>query len=58
MTAAGVHSSPALRRRARRQEHRHAGRAPEGSAVPSFEAAVPDAIITRLSGLLRYLDLW
>jgi putative hydrolase of the HAD superfamily len=30
----------------------------QGSAVPPFEAAVPDATITRLSELPRYLDLW
>jgi putative hydrolase of the HAD superfamily len=28
------------------------------SAVPPFEAAVPDATITRLSELTDYLDLW
>jgi putative hydrolase of the HAD superfamily len=30
----------------------------QGSTVPPFEAAVPDATITRLSELPRYLDLW
>jgi hypothetical protein len=28
------------------------------SDVPPFDAAVPDAIITRLSGLIRHLDAW
>jgi putative hydrolase of the HAD superfamily len=30
----------------------------ENSTVPPFEAAVPDATITRLSELPRYLDRW
>jgi putative hydrolase of the HAD superfamily len=30
----------------------------QGSNVPPFEAAVPDATITRLSQLLPYLDRW
>jgi putative hydrolase of the HAD superfamily len=30
----------------------------QGSTVPAFEAAVPDAIITRLSELPRHLDRW
>jgi putative hydrolase of the HAD superfamily len=30
----------------------------QGSSVPPFEAAVPDATITRLSELIRYLDRW
>jgi putative hydrolase of the HAD superfamily len=30
----------------------------QGSSVPPFEAAVPDAIITRLSELLPCLDRW
>ena len=30
----------------------------QGSNMPPFEAAVPDATITRLSQLLPYLDRW
>jgi putative hydrolase of the HAD superfamily len=30
----------------------------QNSAVPAFEAAAPDATITRLSELLPYLDRW
>jgi putative hydrolase of the HAD superfamily len=30
----------------------------QGSSVPPYEAAVPDATITRLSELTRYLDRW
>lgn len=30
----------------------------QGSTVPPFEAAVPDATITRLAELPRWLDLW
>jgi putative hydrolase of the HAD superfamily len=28
------------------------------AAVPAYEAAVPDAVITRLADLLPYLDTW
>jgi len=30
----------------------------QNSTVPPFEAAVPDATITRLAELPRYLDRW
>ena len=30
----------------------------QGSTVPAFESAVPDATITRLSQLLQHLDRW
>jgi putative hydrolase of the HAD superfamily len=30
----------------------------QGSTVPPFEAAVPDATITRLAELPRYIDRW
>jgi putative hydrolase of the HAD superfamily len=29
-----------------------------GSDVPSYEAAVPDAVITKLSDLFQHIDLW
>ena len=53
-----VRRRPALRRHLRRGEPGHARRADTEQRGAAYDGAVPDAVITRLSELLRALDKW